>query len=357
MLKTIDMQHQEEYWQAICNRDTSYDGVFVFAVKTTGIYCRPSCPARRAKRENVVFFNLNKEAEAAGFRACLRCQPKALSQQQRQSHLIEKACDLIAQSETTPRLHDLADAVSLSPYYFQRLFKRHLGMTPKQYSNALQDKRVRSVLPMSKTITQAVYESGFEQPSQFYKRALEILGMSPSDYKKKGQTQLIWYTFAQSDLGLILIAGTTRGICALRFGACEETLIQDLRETFSKAQLIKANENVEQWVNTTVSYIKMPDGVFELPLDIQGTTFQHQVWQALRTIPAGITATYAEIAQKIGKPKAVRAVANACAANSVAVAVPCHRVVRTDGASGGYRWGVERKAKLLQLELKQRSTD
>ena len=335
-------------WEAVLARDGASDGAFVFAVRTTGIYCAPGCPARRPKPENVIFFETAAEAEAAGFRPCRRCRPDAV--RDAQGDAVQRACRLIAESDAPPPLAVLAEAAGMSRFHFQRVFKRDLGMTPKQYAETLRQARARAALPVAETVTAALYDAGYESAARFYARASRALGMSPSDYKAGGRGQTIWYALADSVVGRVLIAGTTWGICAIFFGDADDALQDELRARFPNARLVAADGAMREWVVQTVAFIDLPKGAFRLPLDIQGTAFQHKVWDALRNIPFGETASYGDIARSIGAPSATRAVANACGANPAAVAVPCHRVLRSDGGLGGYRWGIERKRLLLQRE-------
>lgn len=339
----------EVRWAAITARDHACDGAFVFAVRTTGIYCRPGCPARRPKPENVVFFDSAAEAQAAGFRACRRCRPDA-GEGAPHTEAIARACRLIEASETSPSLDRLAQAAGLSRFHFQRVFKRQLGMTPHQYVTTRRQARVRDVLPEAASVTEALYDAGYDSSGRFYAQARATLGMPASDYKAGGRGRTIWYALADSILGRVLVAGTAQGLCAIFFGEEDAALEADLHARFGSAHVVAAEDMMREWVERTLAYLDLPTGAFRLPLDIQGTAFQHKVWDALRDIPFGETATYAEVAQCIGMPTATRAVASACGANPVAVAVPCHRVVRADGGLGGYRWGVERKRQLLARE-------
>lgn len=348
--RTTRQDNDDERWAAILKRDASRDGEFVFAVKTTGIYCRPSCPSRRPKRQNVEFFALNAEAEKASYRPCRRCKPGEMSVEQKNALAVETACRLMQDCRSATKLEDLATAARLSPFHFHRIFKQHTGMTPKQYAKTLQNSRVRQSLRSEESMTAAIYEAGFESPGRFYERAVKVLGMSPVDYRYGGRGQAIWYSLAQTSLGLVLIAGTAKGICSIRFGESEAALAAELQSLFPKARIMRASNEMAGIVAKTVAHIDRPAPSFALPLDIQGTVFQHQVWTALQDIPLAQTTTYSGIAKKIGRPSATRAVANACGANPVAVAIPCHRVKRSDGGLGGYRWGIERKKELLKRE-------
>ena len=337
-------------WSALQARDKSFDGKFVYSVKTTGIYCRPSCAARQAKPENVRFHQSCADAEHAGFRPCLRCKPNQASLDEQQQAFIKRACDLIDSAEVAPSLEQLADQVGLSPYHFHRLFKAHTGLTPKGYANAQRAARVRSQLQQGETVTNALYEAGFNSSGRFYAVADQLLGMTPKAYREGGANTQIRFAIGHCFLGRVLVAQSERGICAILFGDNAEALQADLYRRFPRATLTPADDAFAQTVDQVIEFIEMPAKGLKLPLDIQGTVFQQQVWQALQNIPAGATASYRDIAQKIGSPRAVRAVAGACAANSLAVAVPCHRVVRNDGELSGYRWGTERKRALLDRE-------
>jgi AraC family transcriptional regulator, regulatory protein of adaptative response / methylated-DNA-[protein]-cysteine methyltransferase len=342
-------ERDEARWAATLARDHAFDDAFVFAVRTTGIYCRPGCPARRPKRENVVFFDSAAEARAAGFRACRRCGPDAAGGDPH-TQAIARACRLMATCETPPSLRALAEASGLSRFHFHRVFKRQLGMTPHQYLSTRRQALVRDMLPEAASVTEALQDAGYDSSGRFYAQARATLGMPASDYKAGGRGQTIWYALADGVLGRVLVAGTARGLCAIFFGREDAELEADLRARFGSAHLVAAEDMMREWVEQTLAYLDLPKGAFRLPLDIQGTAFQHKVWDALRDIPFGETATYAEVAKRIGAPMATRAVAGACAANPLAVAVPCHRVVRADGGLGGYRWGVDRKRRLLARE-------
>jgi len=342
--------HDEARWAAVLARDGASDGAFVFAVRTTGIYCRPGCPARRPRPENVLFFDSPTAAEQAGFRPCLRCRPDASASGITHKRAVLQACRLMAESEVQPSLHVLAEAAGMSRFHFQRVFKRELGMTPKQYADARRQARARELLLSAGSVTTALYDAGYGSAARFYEQASSALGMSPGDYKAGGRGQAIWYALADSVLGRVLIAGTARGLCAIFFGDGDEVLRADLRARFPHADLVAADDAMRDWVREAVEFIALPKGIFRMPLDVQGTVFQHKVWTALRDIPFGETAIYTEIARRIGQPSATRAVANACGANPVAVAVPCHRVLRADGGLGGYRWGIARKRTLLDRE-------
>jgi AraC family transcriptional regulator of adaptative response/methylated-DNA-[protein]-cysteine methyltransferase len=339
-------------WAAVVARDASFAGQFYIAVKTTGVYCRPGCPARLPKRDNVRFFDTRDEAERAGFRPCKRCKPNQPSLDQVHAAKIAQACRLIEAADEAPKLDALAEIVGLSPYHFHRIFKQTVGVTPKAYAVAHRNKRVRAELPTSDTVTAAIYDAGFNSNGRFYANASEVLGMAPTDFREGGAGQDIRFAIAECWLGLVLIAASEKGVCAILFGDDPEELRCDLQDQFPRARLIGSDKSFEELTAKVIAFVEAPGQGLDLPLDIRGTAFQHRVWDALRRIPVGSTASYAEIAEKIGASKAVRAVARACATNRIAVAIPCHRVVRSDGGLSGYRGGVERKRALLAKEAK-----
>jgi AraC family transcriptional regulator of adaptative response/methylated-DNA-[protein]-cysteine methyltransferase len=341
-------------WEAVVARDASFAGQFYIAVKTTGVYCRPGCPARLPKRANVGFFDTRDEAERAGFRPCKRCKPGEPSLEELHAAKIAQACRLIERAEETPKLDALAETVGLSPYHFHRIFKQAVGLTPKAYAVAHRNKRVRAGLPTSGTVTEAIYDAGFNSNGRFYANASEVLGMAPTDFREGGTGQEIRYAIPECSLGLILIAASEKGVCAILFGDDPEELRRDLQDQFPRARLIGGDKSFQGLTAKVVAFVENPAKSLDLPLDIRGTAFQHRVWDALRRIPVGSTASYAEIARKIGAPKAVRAVARACATNRIAVAIPCHRVIGSDGSLTGYRGGVERKRALLAKEAKSK---
>lgn len=337
-------------WAAVAARDGSFDGRFYYSVATTGVYCRPSCPSRQARRENVRFHATRGEAEAAGFRPCKRCKPDLVSLQERYVRTVALACRLIETAEEPPALERLAGAVGLSPYHFHRVFKAVAGVTPKAYATAHRHKRVRAHLRTSESVTGAIHDSGFNSSGRFYAGVSEALGMTPTDFRDGGRGVEMRFAIGESSLGSILVAATAKGVAAISLGDDPEALLCALEDSFPKAKLIGGDAAFERIVAAVVGLVEQPAGGFDLPLDMQGTAFQHRVWRALRDIPAGATATYAQIAERIGAPTAARAVAGACAANKLAVAIPCHRVIRNDGSLSGYRWGVERKRALLAKE-------
>jgi AraC family transcriptional regulator of adaptative response/methylated-DNA-[protein]-cysteine methyltransferase len=339
-------------WASIVARDTQADGKFYYSVKTTGVYCRPSCAARLARPENVRFHATCEDAERAGFRPCKRCKPNEISLAEQHAAKIAAACRLIEKSEEAPSLEQLAQHAGLSTYYFHHLFKAATGLTPKKYAAAHRAKRVRSNLGKSGTVTEAIYDAGYNSNGRFYETSNEVLGMTPSNYRAGGASTEIRFAVGECSLGSILVARSERGICAILLGDDPDALTRDLQDQFPQANLIGGDAEFEQLVSKVVGFVEAPALGLELPLDVRGTAFQQRVWQALRKIPAGSTASYTEIARQIGSPDAVRAVAQACGANVLAVAIPCHRVVRNDGALSGYRWGVERKRALLEREAR-----
>ncbi len=347
-----DYESDDARWSAVLARDEAAEGLFWFSVATTGVYCRPSCAARQPRRENVAFYEQRAAAEKAGFRPCKRCRPDLPPRAERHRDLVASACRALTAAETPPGLSELAADAGLSPHHFHRIFKAAVGVTPKQYAAAQRTKRMRAALEAGASVTEAIYDAGFGGNSRFYEQADARIGMTATSFKKGGKGMSIRYGTAQSWLGSVVIAATERGICAILFGEDESHLNEDLRARFPKADFEPAEQgsDFQQWIDATLAFLKAPDNLFSLPLDIAGTAFQEQVWQALRNIPAGKTASYADVARAIGKPKSVRAVAQACGANPVAIAIPCHRVVRSDGGLGGYRWGIERKKSLLARE-------
>ncbi|TCS37070.1 AraC family transcriptional regulator of adaptative response/methylated-DNA-[protein]-cysteine methyltransferase [Paucimonas lemoignei] len=340
-------------WAAVAARDASADGSFFYAVKTTGVYCRPSCASRLARLEHVSFFDSCDAAEAAGFRPCRRCKPDQMSLAALHAAKVTEACRMIEQSVHLPTLAELAQLAGLSHYHFHRLFKQITGLTPRQYAQAHRTRRVHDALTQSESVTAAVYQAGFNASSRFYEKSDAVLGMTPSAYRAGGIGTAIRFAIGQCSLGAILVAQSPRGICAILLGDDPEELLRDLQDRFPRAEFIGGDANYEKVVATVVGFVEAPGIGLDLPLDIRGTAFQQRVWEALRTIPAGATATYTEIARRIGAPDAVRAVAGACAANPLAVAIPCHRVVRLDGSLSGYRWGIARKCALLEREAEQ----
>ena len=319
-------------WAQVIARDPQADGSFWYSVNTTGVYCRPSCAARRARPEHVRFHASREGAERAGFRPCKRCRPDQPDLQAQHAALVADACRLIESAEQAPDLATLAANAGLSPFHFHRVFKAGTGLTPKAYAKAHRARRVRSELARSESVTTAVYDAGYNSSGRFYAEAGGVLGMRPRDYRAGGTNTAIRFAVGECSLGAILVAASDRGICAI---------------------LIGGDAAFEQLVARVVGFVEAPEIGLDLPLDVRGTAFQQRVWQALRAIPAGATMSYSEVARAIGAPKATRAVAGACASNPIAVAIPCHRVVRNDGGLSGYRWGVERKRALLGREARK----
>jgi AraC family transcriptional regulator of adaptative response/methylated-DNA-[protein]-cysteine methyltransferase len=337
-------------WDAVLGKDRRADGQFFYSVRTTGIFCRPSCPSRLPRRENIAFHLTCAAAEAAGFRPCKRCRPREASQSERDAAMIARACSLIESSETPPRLAALAGAAGLSPFHFHRVFKAATGLTPKGYADAHRADRVRKALPASKTITGAIYDAGFNSNGRFYASSEHVLGMTPRRYRAGGERLQIRFAIGECSLGSILVAATGKGVCAILMGSDPQLLVRQLQDRFDKAELIGADAAFEKLVAKVVGFVEQPRLGLDLPLDVRGTAFQQRVWKALRSIGVGKTASYAKIAARIGRPSSIRAVAQACGANMIAVAIPCHRVIRTDGQLSGYRWGVRRKQALLARE-------
>ena len=338
-------------WAVVVARDRSADGTFYYSVSTTGVYCRPSCGSRLANPKNVRFHRTAAEAEEAGFRPCRRCRPDQPPLEQRRAARVAEICRWIETADETPGLAVLAKRAGLSPYHFQRIFKAVTGVTPKAYAAAHRTRRVRSELEKrTKTVTEAIYDAGFNSGSRFYEAADHLLGMTPTDYRAGGPDTEIRFAVGECSLGSILVARSSKGICAILLGDDPDALVRDLQDRFPRATLVGGDGAFEETVARVVGFVDQPALGLDLPLDVRGTAFQHRVWQALRQIPVGRTASYTEIAARIGAANGARAVARACAANPLAVAIPCHRVVRTDGALSGYRWGVERKQRLLTRE-------
>jgi AraC family transcriptional regulator, regulatory protein of adaptative response / methylated-DNA-[protein]-cysteine methyltransferase len=337
-------------WARIVARDKTADGQLWYSVSTTGVYCRPSCPSRTANPRNVQLHDSLESARATGFRPCRRCNPDGPSIESANAALVAKSCRIIEESEEEPSLNALADAVGLSPSYFHRLFRAATGLTPKDYAAAHRAQRVRQGLASGNSVTEAIYDAGFNSSSRFYEKSTDMLGMTPSQYRAGGTNEDITFAVGQTSLGAILVASSAKGVAAILLGDDPDELVRDLQDRFQKAHLIGADRDYEALVAQIVGFVEAPGIGLALPLDVRGTAFQQRVWQALREVRAGETVSYAEIARRIGAPKAVRAVAGACAANNLAVAIPCHRVVRKDGALSGYAWGVARKRELIRKE-------
>ncbi|MGZ3397646.1 MAG: bifunctional DNA-binding transcriptional regulator/O6-methylguanine-DNA methyltransferase Ada [Caulobacteraceae bacterium] len=337
-------------WARVLARDRTADGQLWYSVATTGVYCRPSCPSRTANPRNVTLHDSLAAARATGFRPCKRCNPDGASLDAQNTALVAKACRLIEQNEEPLSLAALAEAVELSPGYFHRLFKAVTGLTPKAYSQARRAEKVRERLVQGGSVTATLYDAGFNSSGRFYEKTTEMLGMTPSRYRGGGADEDILFAVGQSSLGAILVASSAKGVAAILLGDDPEALVRDLQDRFPRARLIGGDADYEQLVARVVGFVEAPRIGLDLPLDVRGTAFQQRVWRALSDIPPGRTASYAEIARIIGAPKSVRAVAGACAANALAVAIPCHRVVRNDGALSGYAWGIERKRALIARE-------
>ena len=337
-------------WAALTSRDSSADGKFYYSVKTTGVYCRPSCAARPARPENVQFHLTCEDAEKAGFRPCKRCKPNEAGLAEESAKKIAKVCRMIEKSEDVPSLKELAGCVGMSTYHFHRTFKSFTGLTPTEYAAAHRSKRVRASLKRNNTVTDAIYDAGFNSSGRFYETSNQVLGMTPSKFREGGTDIDIFFAIGECSLGSILVAQSKKGVCSILIGDDPQLLVHDLQDRFPKANLIGDESHYQELIAKVVGLIEKPGVGLGLPLDIRGTAFQQRVWKALQQIPPGSTASYSEIAAKIGMPKAVRAVAQACGANALAVAIPCHRVIRSDGSLSGYRWGVERKRVLLEKE-------
>ena len=347
-----DVTRSDPRWASVVAREPNTDGPFYYSVRTTGVYCRPSCAARLSRPENVRFHATCKDAEDAGFRPCKRCKPNQRPLVEQHAAKVAAACRFIETSAEPPNLEQLANYVGLSAYHFHRVFKAITGLTPKDYTAAHRAKRVRKKLGKTGSVTEAIYDAGYNSNGRFYATSNEMLGMTPSNYRAGGVSAEIRFAVGECSLGSILVARSERGVCAILLGNDPGALALDLQDKFPRATLIGADAEFEQLVARVVGFVEAPALGVDLPLDVRGTAFQQRVWQELRKIPVGSTASYADIAKSIGSPNSVRAVAQACAANALAVAIPCHRVVRNDGALSGYRWGVERKRSLLEREAR-----
>ncbi len=343
----------EVRWQAVRENDPRADKAFYYAVMTTGIYCRPSCRSRLPNRCNVEYFTTSDEAEAAGYRACRRCRPAATAQVGEREQKIIEACRIIEKSETSIKLGDLALQVNMSPYHFHRLFKKIVGVTPRQYASRLRSRRFQDTLKTSPSVTDAIYSAGYGSSASVYDKEQDQLAMTPKIYRRGADGVDIIYGVASCSLGWVIIAATERGICAIEFGDEPESLPELVQARFPNARLNRADSGFSSLVEEVVDFIESPQDVFHLPLDIQGTAFQQQLWHVLREIKPGQTMSYTEVAERIGKAGAARAAASACAANKLAVVIPCHRVISKAGKAGGYRWGTERKKRLLHSEQEQ----
>ena len=351
----IELVDDEALWQAVLDRDTRFDGRLFFGVRSTGIYCRPSCPARRPRRNQVVFFRIPEAAERAGFRSCRRCRPRNASMTDPQVQMVREACLYIEEhAGELPTLEDLSAHTGVSAYHLQRVFKRVAGITPRQYAEAMRINQFKTKVRKGATVTGAMYDSGYGSSSRLYERAPARLGMTPADYRRGGKGVRIRYTIAGSPLGRLLVAGTEKGVCSVRLGDSDAALESNLLGEYPAADVSRDDQAMSEWVGQLLSHLDGARPHLDLPLDVQATAFQWRVWEALREIPYGSTRSYSEVARAIGRPTATRAVARACATNPVALVIPCHRVVRRDSSLGGYRWGIERKRALLERE---RSSD
>lgn len=354
MLSMNRISNDEQLWQAVMSKDARFDGQFVFAVSSTGVYCRPSCPSRRAHRERVSFFDLPEAAEQAGFRACLRCQPRRARVLDPQMELVQRVCSVLNSSDSeTVKLAELASHTGVSVFHLQRTFKRVMGISPRQYLAARKFGNFKALVRKGDSVTTALYESGFNSSSRLYEYASEELGMTPATYSRGGRGVNINYTIVGSSMGRLLVAMTERGVCAVRMTDTDAELEKDLREEFPQAQIKRDDSALREQVQKILNHLDNNEPRLDLPLDIRATAFQRQVWEKLRAIPYGQTVSYGDVAKALGKPGAVRAVGRACATNPVALVIPCHRVVREDQTLGGYRWGLERKKKLLAHERKR----
>src|SRR6266513_4489404 len=338
------------WWHAVESRDADYDGTFVFAVSSTGIYCRPSCPARRPRRQNVTFYGKPEEAEKAGYRACLRCRPRAIAGNP-QIEMVKAVCRYVEQHLDEPiTLARLGAAFRQSPFHLQRTFKAVLGITPRAYADSCRLNQLKSNLRAGHPVTRAMYDAGYSSSSRLYERTASQLGMTPDKYRRGAIAAPIRYTFTDSPLGRMLVAATEKGICAIQFADSDEELDQGLKHEFPFAIRRRDDSGMREWKEDLLRHMRGQKLNASLPLDIQATAFQRRVWTYLQSIPFGSTKSYSQVAKAIGQPTATRAVARACATNQVAVAIPCHRVVREDGGMGGYRWGIDRKKALLEME-------
>ncbi|MEH1998063.1 MAG: bifunctional DNA-binding transcriptional regulator/O6-methylguanine-DNA methyltransferase Ada [Nostoc sp.] len=349
---------EETLWEAVLNRDPAFEGKLFYGVRSTGVYCRPICPSRRPNRNQVCFFQSAQEAESAGFRHCKRCQPQSETVPNPAKAKVLAACRYIeAQSDRIPTLAELSSQVGMSPSYLQKVFKQIIGVSPFQYADALRSQRLKQRLQSGEEIAHAVYDTGYGSSSRLYEKAPKQLGMTPKTYQQAGKRISIVYAIAPCPLGYLLVATTEKGICAVKLGDEADKLEHIFNQEFNQADIVRDDHTHKEWIQAILNFIAGDETHLDLPLDIRGTAFQKQVWEALQKIPYGQTRTYADIARNIAKPQAVRAVGNACGANPIALIVPCHRVLRTDGSLGGYHWGIERKQKLLVQESERTARD
>lgn len=347
-ITSIPRQAAERFWQATLHRDSRADGSFVFAVRSTNVYCRPSCPARRPLRRNTLFFRTAQDAENQGFRPCRRCRP---THQDRATALVQQTAAAIASSaEDSVRLGSLAHQLHVSSAQLRRAFRRATGLSPKEFEQALRLEKFKKLLREGATVTDALYACGYGSSSRLYEKTNAHLGMTPASYRKGGENMHIGYTVAKSSLGKVLVAATERGVSAVYLGEKESSLVHDLRKEYPKADISRANGESDAWLKEILGRVEGSAPRVDLPLDVKATAFQRRVWQELQKIPRGATRSYTQVARAVGKPRSVRAVARAIATNPVSVVVPCHRVIRADGNLAGYRWGLQRKQKLLERE-------
>ena len=343
--------NEQDYWQAVLAKDASFDGIFVYAVRSTGIYCRPSCPARRPRREQVLFFSLPEAAQQEGFRPCQRCNPQNATTWNPHAELVQRVCDYIERHLESPlTLDTLSKEVSMSPHHLQRVFKRIMGISPRQYTEARRLNSLKAQLKEGQTVTAALYETGYGSSSRLYEQTSVRLGMTPATYRRGGKGMQISYTLVDCPLGRLLIAVTERGLCAVSLGDSDAELVAALLDEYPAAEFHRDEVDLSLWVSSLLGLLNGEQIHLDLPLDLQATAFQWRVWEELRAIPYGSTRSYSEIAKAVGNPKAARAVARACATNRVSIVIPCHRVIREDGSPGGYRWGLEHKQALLTQE-------
>jgi AraC family transcriptional regulator of adaptative response/methylated-DNA-[protein]-cysteine methyltransferase len=353
-MKKVTFSKEDQLWQAVLARDARYDGQFVSAVSSTHIYCRPSCPSRRPHRERVSFYSFPEAAEQAGYRACRRCLPKRARIMDPQIQLVQRVCRYLDDSEhENVSLAELATHTGISTFHLQRTFKQIMGISPRQYQAARKIESFKSGVRQGKSVTTALYDAGYNSSSRLYEAAADELGMTPATYGKGGRGMNIKYTIVDSQLGRLLVAVTERGVCSLSMGDRDSELEQTLRQEFAEANIERDDKSLVKTVSTVLAHLSSAEPRLDLPLDIRATAFQRQVWNQLRAIPYGSTVSYGDVAKALGQPGAVRAVGRACATNPVALVIPCHRVVREDKNLGGYRWGLDRKKKLLDLEKRQ----
>lgn len=354
-LRTLD---EETSWQAVQMKDARFNGIFVYGVRSTGIYCKPSCPSRRPRREQIVFFPSCTSAEDAGFRACLRCHPRKAPARDSQVEMVLRACRAIeAQTEGTLSLNAMGKQLDVSPHHLHRTFKNITGVTPRQYAAAHRLEQFKSGIKEGRDVTDSMYDAGYGSSSRLYEKASEQLGMTPATYRRGGKGMNINYTIVDCHMGRLLVAATERGVCAVSFGDDDQKLESSLAAAYMAADIRRDETDLGKWVKALLAHLDGSQPHLDLPVDVQATAFQLRVWKELRRIPYGATRSYGEIAKAIGQPGASRAVAQACAANSVALLIPCHRVVREDGNVSGYRWGAERKRALLENEKAQLTDD